>query len=116
MPDRGITVGGNPGFPLRCSNVLTSNIQRLALERKTQFNVFRLTLSWTGFAGRLLCDLLSLPGRFLSLISFFVRLGFSHVFTLLGRPVKALSFPVVHMRICFFFHHTTATAWCRRVG
>ena len=33
------------------SNVLTSNIQRLALERKTQCNVFRSTLGWTGFVG-----------------------------------------------------------------
>jgi len=78
--------------------------------------LFRPTLRWTGFAGRLLCDLLSLPGRLRSLISFFDRLGLGHVLALLGRPVKVRSFPVVHMRISVNPHQTMATAWCRRVS
>ena len=41
-------------------------------------------------------------------VSLFRRLGFSHVFALLRRAVKARAFPVVHVRVRVNPHQTVA--------
>jgi len=49
-------------------------------------------------------------------VSFFGRLGFGHVFALLGRAVKTRPFLVEHMRVCINPDQTVATAGCRRIS
>src|SRR5437899_12394807 len=51
-----------------------------------------------------------------SLVSLFDRLGFGHVFALLGRAVKMRPFPVVYMRICVNPHQAVATSRCRWIS
>src|SRR6266446_8161162 len=94
-------------------NVLTSNIPLLRLERKTQLNVFRPTLSLTGFVGRLLRDLLSLR---CGPVSFFGGLGLGHVLAFLGRAVKTRAFPVVNMCLRVHPYQAVPSAGCRGIS